>query len=277
MFSIIIPSWNNLVLLQLCIGSIRKNSRHKHEIIVHVNEGKDGTAEWLAKEGILFTMSEKNIGICTAVNKAAALSTGTYVVYLNDDMYVCPDWDEEILREIRALDTRNFMFSATMIEPRSTGNPCVINAGYGTDIHNFKEEKLIREYKQLEKADWSGSAWPPTIVHKEYWDLVGGYSIEFSPGMSSDDDFAMKMWQVGCRIFKGIGKSKVYHFQAKSTGRIKKNNGRKQFLMKWGMNQSTFNKHFLKRGQPYDGLLSAPPAGVLKKELLRAWLKRKIY
>jgi len=277
MFSIIIPSWNNLALLQLCISSIRKNSRHNHQVIVHVNEGKDGTAEWLTEEGILFTISEKNIGICKAVNKAAALSSGAYVVYLNDDMYVCPGWDEEIVREIGILNTRSFLLSATMIEPRNTGNPCVINADYGTDIHNFKEEKLIREYKQLEKADWSGSAWPPTIVHKESWDLVGGYSIEFSPGMSSDDDFAMKMWQAGCRIFKGVGKSKVYHFQAKSTGRIKKNNGRKQFLMKWGMNQSTFNKHFLKRGLEYAGPLSPPPAAVLKKELLRAWLKRKIY
>ena len=47
-----------------------------------------------------------------------------------------------------------------------------------------------------------------------------------------DDDFAMKMWDAGCRVFIGVGESRVYHFISKSTVRIKKNNGKKQFLKK---------------------------------------------
>ena len=46
-FSILIPSWNNLVFLQKCIESIRKNSTLQHQIIVHVNQGKDGSYEWV--------------------------------------------------------------------------------------------------------------------------------------------------------------------------------------------------------------------------------------
>ena len=49
MFSIIIPSFNNLRYLQLCINSIKKNSSYEHEIIVHVNEGSDGTLDYLSK------------------------------------------------------------------------------------------------------------------------------------------------------------------------------------------------------------------------------------
>jgi hypothetical protein len=86
----------------------------------------------------------------------------------------------------------------------------------------------------------------------------------------------MKMWYAGCRIFKGVGNSRVYHFQSKSTLRIKKNNGRKQFLMKWGINQSTFNKYFIRRGTPYTGTLTEPDAGTMKWENFRAWAKRKM-
>ena len=43
MFSIIIPTLNNLKYLKLCIESINKNSKYKHEIIPHVNIGSDGT------------------------------------------------------------------------------------------------------------------------------------------------------------------------------------------------------------------------------------------
>jgi glycosyltransferase involved in cell wall biosynthesis len=50
-FSILIPSWNNLDYLKYAIASIRKNSRFKHQIIVHINEGKDGTEEWDLAQG----------------------------------------------------------------------------------------------------------------------------------------------------------------------------------------------------------------------------------
>ena len=36
-FSIIVPTFNNLEYLKLCIDSIKKNSKYNHEIIVHNN------------------------------------------------------------------------------------------------------------------------------------------------------------------------------------------------------------------------------------------------
>lgn len=276
MFSIIIPTWNNIAFVQLCVASIRKNSRLEHQIILHINDGSDGTLQWAQQEKIAYTHTPKNEGICIAVNLAAGLATTQYIVYMNDDMYVCPGWDTYILQEIKAAATEYFMFSSTMIEPINYHNPCVIHKDYGQTIETFQEADLLREFEQFAINDWAGSTWPPTIVHRKLWQITGGYSIELSPGVSSDDDFAMKMWQAGCRIFKGISKSRVYHFQSKSTLRIKKNNGRKQFLMKWGINQSTFNKHFTKRGQPYTGVSQEPSAQLLKKEYFRAWLKRKI-
>ena len=47
MFSILIPSYNNLNYLKLCIKSIVNNSKFNHQIIIHVNEGTDGTLDFL--------------------------------------------------------------------------------------------------------------------------------------------------------------------------------------------------------------------------------------
>ena len=47
MFSILIPTYNNLEYLKTCINSIKKNSKFNHQIIVHVNEGSDGTLEFI--------------------------------------------------------------------------------------------------------------------------------------------------------------------------------------------------------------------------------------
>jgi glycosyltransferase involved in cell wall biosynthesis len=244
-----------------------------HQIVVHVNEGTDGTLAYLQQQGIAHTYSPANIGICYAVNLAASLANQNYIVYLNDDMYVCPGWDIPLAYAIQEIGHDHFMLSGTLIEPKDTQNPCVIAADYGTDLPTFEEEKLCASYRIHRHGDWCGSAWPPTIVSKRMWLYVGGYSIELSPGMSSDDDLAMKMWHSGCRIFKGIGNSRIYHFQAKSTLRVEKNNGRKQFLFKWGINQSGFNKYFLQRGQPYKVPLQEPSRHILRQERYRAKLK----
>ena len=61
MFSILIPSYNNLEYLKLCINSILKNSKYNHQIIIHVNEGSDGTLEYVKENKITLIIVEHNI------------------------------------------------------------------------------------------------------------------------------------------------------------------------------------------------------------------------
>ncbi|OIR00675.1 glycosyl transferase family 2 [mine drainage metagenome] len=254
-FSILIPTWNNLDYLKNCIKSIRKNSAYQHQIIVHINEGKDDTLNWVQSQtDIDYVFSPTNIGICYALNLCRELVTTSYIVFLNDDMYVCSNWDKYLMDEIVAIGHPYFFLSATLIEPTDTGNPCVIVKDYGRDIELFDEEKLLQEADQLIKDDWQGATWPPNIVHVSVWDLVGGYSVEFTPGFYSDPDFSMKLWQAGIRLFKGVGKSKAYHFGSRSTKRFAKPKGYYIFINKWGMSSSTFTKHYLRRGNKFTGL-----------------------
>jgi glycosyltransferase involved in cell wall biosynthesis len=255
LFSIMIPSWNNLAYLQLCINSIRKHSFYEHEIIVHINEGKDGSLEWIKTQAdISFSYSAKNIGVCYALNSCRNLATTEYLLYINDDMYVCPDWDKPLKEAIDLIGHKYFFFSATAIEIKAQSS-CSIEKSYGNSIENFNEIALLKEYKALPMQDWQGATWPPNIVHKDIWDLAGGYSIEFSPGMYSDPDFSMKLWKLGVRTFKGIANSRVYHFGSISVKRVKHNAGYSKFISKWGMTSGTFSKYFLRRGDAFDGPL----------------------
>ncbi len=274
-FSILLPSWNNLPYLKKCIGSIRKNSSYAHQIIVHVNEGADGTIEWLNQEKIDYSHSKENIGICYALNAARSLAHTNYIVYMNDDMYVLPLWDKVLHSEVEKANTTLFFFSSTMIEPIYHNNPCVIAPhNYGTDLNSFDEEGLLNNFETFDKKDWMGATWPPNIVHTTTWDLVGGYSIEFSPGMYSDPDFSMKLWQAGVRLFKGVAASRVYHFGSKSTLRVKKNNGYRQFIKKWGITPSLFNNEYIKRGEAFTGEGKQPTeTTAIKLQKLKARLK----
>jgi glycosyltransferase involved in cell wall biosynthesis len=257
-YSILIPTWNNLPYLKLCIHSIKKNSFFNHQIIVHINEGTDGTLDWIKEQNdINYSHSEKNIGVCYALNSCRSLVQTEYIVYMNDDMYTCPGWDKALDDEVNKIGHNNFFLSATAIEPKAQSN-CSIEKSFGTDLNNFDEESLLKEFASFNKEDWQGATWPPNIVHKNTWDIVGGYSIEFSPGLNSDPDFSMKLWKCGVRYFKGISKSRVYHFGSVSLKRVKRNNGYYMFVSKWRVTQNTFSKHYLRRGEIFDGELQQP-------------------
>ena len=119
MFSIIIPSLNNLEYLKLTLNSIYKNSKYNHEVIIHINEGTDGTLDFIQKENIQYTYSVENLGLCTAVNLAATKATSDYILYCHDDMYLCPNWDFFLYEEVKKLNTKKFYLSGTMIEQKS--------------------------------------------------------------------------------------------------------------------------------------------------------------
>jgi GT2 family glycosyltransferase len=248
--SIVIPTWNNLAHLRLAVDTIRRHGRVPSQILVHVNDGSDGTLDWVRAEGLQHTHSPGNIGICFAVNRVAALATQPWLVYLNDDMAVLPGWDTRLVGVAERLRDRPFSLSATMIEPGAGKNPCAVAADFGRDPAGYREAELIAALPRLARDHWLGSTWPPTLVPRALWTEVGGYSTELSPGMSSDNDFSMKLWHAGCRVFLGLGDAFVYHFATVSTARVTKNDGRLQFLHKWGISQRDFDRICLRRGQP---------------------------
>jgi len=148
----------------------------------------------------------------------------------------------------------------------------VVVADHGDSVEGFREAELLKAAPGLKRADWYGATWPPTVVHRKWWFNCGGYSTELSPGMSSDNDFSMKLWHAGCRTFIGLGDSFVYHFACVSTGRIVKNDGRLQFLHKWGISQRDFDRICLHRGEPTE--LEPALAGRMLDETDRALLAK---
>tara|TARA_B100000686_G_C16775172_1_gene967930 strand:- start:1677 stop:2489 length:813 start_codon:yes stop_codon:yes gene_type:complete len=239
------------------LDSIKKNSKKKYEIILHINDGSDGTLEYVKSNNFKYTHSEKNIGLCSSINIASNVATNNFILYAHDDMYFCPDWDLYLTKELKNLDHNKFYLSGTMIEPNSGHIPY----NCGDNIKNFNEKKLLENFKNLKFFDHQGSHFAPHLVEKNMWNKVGGFSEEFNPGDCSDPDFNMKLWKEGVRIFKGINNFRVYHFSSitiRKRHNIKQNKGDKTFLRKWGITHKFFKKHYLRSRTIYRGPLNEP-------------------
>ncbi len=261
MFSIIIPTLNNLKYLKVCLNSLKKNSKYDHEIIPHVNIGSDGTLDFLKENNIKYTYTDYNAGICKGMNLASRLASNNYILYAHDDFYFCPNWDELLKKEIELIGHNNFYLSGTMI------NKGQIDFNCGNTADEFNEKKFLDNYKDYNYYDFQGSTWAPHLIHKDVWNKVGGFSEEFYPGTGSDPDLNMKLWKVGVRIFKGINDFKVYHFGSIVTRKYKDDKkiitesgsrGGKIFLLKWGISIRFFKKFFLQSDTKYNGPLNEP-------------------
>jgi glycosyltransferase involved in cell wall biosynthesis len=255
MFSIIVPTFNNLEYLKLCLKSLKKNSKYNHEIIIHINEGTDGTLEFLKNENFITTYSRENAGVCVAFNEAAKKAKNQFIVLAHDDMYFCPGWDDFFYEEIKKMPmNQDFFLSGTMVQPFES----YINLDCGNSISNFNERKLLEELPKIKFNDFQGTHWQPSLIPINTWNKVGGFSEEFTPGLGSDPDFNMKLWNIGVRIFKGLGNCRVYHFSSLSLRKKAWNNGAKTFLLKWGLSIKFFKKYYLRSDQKFDGLLLEP-------------------
>ena len=258
-FSIIIPTYNNLDYLIFLINSLKKNSSFDHEIVLHINDGSDGTLNYAIKNNIKHTHSVNNIGLCSAMNKAYHLATTNYILYAHDDMFFCEKWDLFLINEINKHNHNLYYLTGTNISTRFG----LINYDCGNSISNFNEEKFNLFCQNDETPELQGSHWAPHLIHREIWDKIGGFSEEFNPGDGSDPDLCMKLWLAGVRIFKGVSKFKVYHFNSLTTrnSKIILNNGTKQFMFKYGFNPKFFRKHYLRGDNsiiPYIGKLNDP-------------------
>jgi len=272
MFSILIPSFNNLEYLKTCIDSLKKNSKYSHQIIVHINEGTDGSLEYVKEKNLEYTFSNENIGMPKALNKSSALAKFDYILISHDDFYYCPGWDEVLVTEINLMSHKNYYLSSTMVG----AGQVQFDAGETTET--FDESKLLKNLENIKTFNFQGTTKCPGLIHKTIWKKVGGWSEEFSPTGGDDTDFAMKLWKSDIRIFKGMGRSLAYHFGSITTRKKKKSlftylgsKGNKIFLKKWGLTINFFEKFYLKSGldnnkklifNRYDGPLKNPKKNI---------------
>ena len=259
MFSVIIPTFNNIEYLKICLNSLKKNSSFDHEIIFHINEGVDGTLKLLKDNNFKFSYSKINAGVCVGFNEAAKLATQKYILLGHDDMYFCPNWDTIFFEELKKHPTdKDFFLSGTMVQPFES----YINLDCGKTYKDFNEKKLLLDLPKIIFDDYQGTHWQPSLIPIKTWNKVGGFSVEFSPGLGSDPDFNMKLWKIGVRLFKGLGKSRVYHFSSVSLRKKAWNNGAKTFLLKWGVSIKFFKKYYLRSDKLYFEELNEPKKNI---------------
>lgn len=91
--SIIIPNWNGVELLNICLSSISRQTFRDFEVIVIDNGSSDSSVNYVRKNYSAFKIItfQKNLGFAKAVNKGIEKARGEYIFLLNNDTEIEKD------------------------------------------------------------------------------------------------------------------------------------------------------------------------------------------
>lgn len=221
-FSIIIPTYNASQELELAIKSIKKNSRLDNELIVIVDQLKNGgvSQEILAvlkRAGIRPIINKKNLGPYKNWNLGAKRATGDWLVFVTDDQYFAPDWDKTLWD----FKKRKRLLTGQLVEPGLIPVwKTNIKKDFGYNPQEFREKDFLSFVKEASVADLVDEGFfVPLVVHKDDFAALGGWPTagEFGTRNAPANDIAFieKAKKAGFE-FKRALNSFSYHFQGSS-------------------------------------------------------------
>jgi GT2 family glycosyltransferase len=97
MVSILITTCNSARFIERCLDSAQRQSYRPLEIIIVDSASTDGTQELLAKgeTGIKVVYNDANIGFAAAQNRAFRAAQGSWLLSLNPDVVLRPNFIAE--------------------------------------------------------------------------------------------------------------------------------------------------------------------------------------
>jgi len=211
--SIIIINYNGKSYLEKCLESIKKIKYDNLEIIVVDNNSTDGTMEFLAQNypSIITLKLDKNYGFAKPNNMAAKIAKGDFLLFLNNDTEVTPNFLTELVQVLVGNDQIGICQSL-LLKP----NGEIDSSGDFIDtigvVYNSKEPiDKIREISSARGASM--------IIRKELFLDLGGFDEQFFVSFE-DVDLGWRTWIKGYKVVINP-KSVVYHHGGKTHDSIK--------------------------------------------------------
>jgi len=194
--SIVIPVYNAETYLRECLDSIVNQTIKENIEIILVNDGSKDSSDVIMREyeakfpNLIRNIFKENGGASTARNKALDIAQGEYVVFIDSDDYIGPDY-LKILYE-KAVDTQADMVICDYSRITDDGKFCK------TCIANYMEKDIrIPSYISCNK-----------IVKRS---LIEQYHIRYKEGVVGEDIPFVLYLEAVCKHVEVIPMAEYYY------------------------------------------------------------------
>jgi len=259
--SIIIVTYNNLIITKLCLDSIFRNTEYPNfEVIVVDNKSSDGTQEYLLElsqkyDNLHVIINEENHGFAKANNQGLEKAKGEYFVLLNNDTIVPSGWLSRLLRHLQDPNigivgpVTNFV-----------GNEAKVEVNYRTwgEMEEFSKQFTWKYENKI--ADIHMLAMFCVAFRRDTFLLVGKLDEQFGIGMFEDDDYSIRVQAKGLKVICAFDVF-VHHFGQAAFSKLISNgtynalfsDNQVKYEKKWGVKWKMHKNASL---SPYSHLLA---------------------
>lgn len=233
--SIVIPAFNEAFLTRVCLLSLRLADLAGAQVVVVDNGSSDGTAgllhEWeCPDQGRIAVRLPQNLGFARGCNAGAEASSGEFLIFLNNDTFVEPDWLANLLRPFA--DPEVMITGCRLLYPNGRiqhagvafipDGPGQLYAGLPGDFPPALEERTCQAV--------TGAA---LAIRRQAFAAEGGFDDHYLNSYE-DVDLCLKVGRRGGKIVY-VPDAVAHHWESMSQGRLSDQDrkNRELFLSRW--------------------------------------------
>ena len=200
--SIVIPVYGKLEYTLACLRSIVANPpTDAFEVIVVDDASPDDSVDTLSQvSGLRILRNASNLGFVGSCNAGAAASHGEFLIFLNNDTQVLPDWSEELLRcfELRAdcgIAGSQLVYPDGRLQEAGAW---VFADASAWNIGRF-DSRSDPAVRYARKVDYVSGA--SLAIRRTVFTELGGFDLRFAPGYYEDTDLAFAARAAGYSVW----------------------------------------------------------------------------
>ncbi len=218
--SIIIPVFNKLELTHRCLKSIINNTAYPNYEVIFVDNGStDDTRIYLQKikvPNVRAVFNEENLGYVGGCNSGAAVASGDYLLFLNNDTEVQRGWLTHLVKLAETHSDAGIV-GAKLIYPDGKlqeAGGIIFSDGNGWNYGRGQDPNDPR-FNFVRKVDYvSGAA---LLIKRSLWDRIGGFDERYAPAYYEDTDLCFSARREGYQVYYQPA-SVVIHYEGQTAG-----------------------------------------------------------
>jgi len=213
--SIIIPNWNGKRFLKMCLSSLDKLTYPNYEIVVVDNGSKDGSREYVKRyfPFVRLIENKENLGYAGGANLGIKNSFGDYVLILNNDVEVEPNFLTILVERLESSS------KIACVQPKicTYDNREILDAvgsfltssGFLYHFGRLKKASLSQYNQVREIYSAKGAA---MLLRRDVLDRIGLFDDDFF-AYFEETDLCHRVWLAGYRVVYEP-KAVIYHVVA---------------------------------------------------------------
>lgn len=216
--SIIIPVYNQFDFTYACLGSILRNTPDiEYEVIIADDVSTDLTIKLgEVAQNIHIIRNDTNKRFLLNCNNAAKSAKGEYILFLNNDTQVQPNWLSALVTLIDSDETIG-MVGPKFVYPDGRlqeAGGIVWDNGNAWNYGRYQDPDAP-EYNYVKEVDYITGA--SILVRHSLWKDIGGFDERYVPAYCEDSDLAFEVRKHGYKVmYQPL--SVVVHFEGISNG-----------------------------------------------------------